>query len=139
MEYKIFKNYLVARIDKGEEIINTIKILAEKENIKLGALSAIGAIDNVEIGVFKTKEQEYISNKHLGDFEIISLQGNISQKDKETYIHVHLSFADTENKCFGGHCNSAVVSATCELIINIIDGEIDRKFSNKIGLNLINF
>ena len=45
-------------------------------------------------------------------------------------------------QCFnfiGGHCNSAVVSATCELIINVIEGEIDREFSGKFGLNLMEF
>ena len=96
-------------------------------------------MDDVELGLFKTKEKEYVSRRYQGDFEIISLQGSISQKSKETYIHVHLSVADIEQKCFGGHCNSAVVSATCELTINVIEGGIDRKFSNEIGLNLIEF
>ena len=32
--------------------------------------------------------------------------------------------------------NSAVVSATFEAIIDVMDGEIDREFSDEIGLNL---
>jgi uncharacterized protein len=47
--------------------------------------------------------------------------------------------ADKENKSMGGHLNSAIVSATFEGVIEIIDGEIDRKFSDEIGLNLIDF
>ncbi len=139
MEYRVFENHLVVRIDKDEEILNTVKNLAQKENIKLATLSAIGAVSDVELGLFKTKQKEYVSNRYQGDFEIISLQGTISQMDQETYIHAHLSIADIDQKCIGGHCNLAVVSATCELVINIIEGEIDRKFSNKIGLNLMKF
>lgn len=139
MEYKVFKNYIVARLDKGEEIVEGIKTISEKEGVKLGKFSAIGAVNEIVLGLFKTKEKEYISNKFKGDYEIVSLAGNISLMNGETYIHAHMSISDIDNKCFGGHCNSAVVSATCELIIEKIEGEIDRKFSDEIGLNLIEY
>ena len=35
MEYRRFNNTIVARIDKGEEILSQIKEIALKENIKL--------------------------------------------------------------------------------------------------------
>ena len=34
---------------------------------------------------------------------------------------------------------AAVISATCELVIDVIDGEVGRKFSDEIGLNLYEF
>lgn len=39
MEYKKFNNTVVARIDKGEEILEKIKEIASKENIKLANYS----------------------------------------------------------------------------------------------------
>ena len=50
-----------------------------------------------------------------------------------------LCAGDAEGKVFGGHLNRAIVSATCEMIINIIDGEVDRKLDENIGLNLFEF
>ena len=35
--------------------------------------------------------------------------------------------------------NKAVISATCEMVIHIIDGRVDRSFSDEIGLNLFDF
>ena len=50
-----------------------------------------------------------------------------------------MSAADAEGKVFGGHLNSATVSATCEMVIELIDGRVDRKFSDEVGLNLFSF
>ena len=37
------------------------------------------------------------------------------------------------------HLNRAMVSATCEMVINIINGRVDRYFDEDIGLNLFEF
>ena len=56
MEYKKFNNQYVIRIDKGEEICAKLKEVAQKENIKLASIQALGAINDFTVGVFKTKE-----------------------------------------------------------------------------------
>ena len=50
-----------------------------------------------------------------------------------------MSAADSKGHVFGGHLNSAYVSATCELVIDVAEGRVDRKFSDEIGLNLLEF
>lgn len=71
MEYRKFGNTIIARIDKGEEILEKIKEIALGENIKLANVNALGA--------------------------------------------------------------------TCEMVINMIDGSVDRYFDEKIGLNVFQF
>ncbi len=44
--------------------------------------------------------------------EITSLVGNISQMNGEVYLHIHINLANEENKVFGGHLTSAIISAT---------------------------
>ena len=39
----------------------------------------------------------------------------------------------------GGHLVRSVISATSEIIVRKIDGEVGRKLSEEIGLNLLNF
>ena len=139
MEYKRFENTIVMRIDKGEEIIENVKEVAIKENIKLASISALGATNDFTVGVFKTEEKKYYSNTFTGDFEIVSLTGTINTMNGEFYLHLHMSAGDSDGKVFGGHLNRAVISATCEMVINIIDGNVDRKFNEEIGLNLFAF
>lgn len=139
MEYRKFNNTIIARIDKGEEILEKVKEIALKENIKLANINALGATNDFTVGVFKTKEKKYYSNNFNGDFEIVSLTGTINTMNGEFYSHLHFSAGNDKGEVFGGHLNRAVVSATCEMVINIIDGVVDRYFDEEIGLNLFKF
>ena len=139
MEYRKFNNVIVARIDKGEEILEKIKEIALKENIKLANINALGATNNFTVGVFKTDEKKYYSNEFKGNFEIVSLTGTVNTMNDEFYTHIHMSAGNDKGEVFGGHLNKAIVSATCEMIINIIDGIVDRKKDEDIGLNLFDF
>lgn len=139
MEYKRFDNTIVVRIDKGEEILDKIKEIALKENIKLANINALGATNEFVVGVFNIDEKKYYSNEFKGNFEIVSLTGTINTMNDEFYTHIHMSAGNDKGEVFGGHLNKAIVSATCEMIINIIDGKVDRVFDEKTGLNLFKF
>jgi len=139
MEYKRFNNTIVARIDKDEEILEKIKEIALKENIKLASVRALGATKEFTVGVFKVDEKKYYSNEFKGNFEIVSLTGTINTMNDEFYTHIHMSAGNDKGEVFGGHLNRAIVSATCEMIINIIDGKVDRYLDEEVGLNLFKF
>lgn len=139
MEYRKFDSTIIARIDKGEEILEKVKKIAVKENIKLASISALGAVNDFTVGVFKTDEKKYYSNSFQGYFEITSLTGTINTMNGEFYTHIHMSAGNEKGEVFGGHLNRAVISATCEMVITIIDGSVDRYFDEEIGLNLFEF
>ena len=114
MEYRKFKSTIIARIDKGEEVLEKIKEIAEKENIKLASINALGAINDFTVGVFNVDEKKYYANDFKGNFEIVSLTGTINTINDEFYAHI-------------------------EMVINIKDGRVDREFNENIGLNLLKF
>ena len=71
--------------------------------------------------------------------EIVSLTGTVSTMNGQYYAHLHMSAGDMEGKVFGGHLNRAVISATCEMVITIINGAVDREFNEAVGLNTFRF
>lgn len=139
MEYRKFGNTIVARIDKGEEILEQIKEIAIAEQIKLASVQAIGAVNEFTVGVFKTDEKKFYGNEFRGTYEISSLAGTINTMNGEFYCHLHMSAGNEKGEVFGGHLSRAVVSATCEMVITLIDGTVDRRYSEEIGLNLFEF
>ena len=139
MDFRRFGNKYVVRLDKGEEIVQTVTKFCREEGISLGQISGIGAIEKMEIGYFQVSTKEYHTKTLEGDMEILGLSGNISTMKGDTYIHFHIVISDENLNSFGGHLNSAVISATGEIIIDVIEGSIDREFNEEIGLNLIKF
>jgi len=139
MEYRRFGNKIIARMDKGEEILAKIKEISLKENIKLASVQALGATDEFTVGVYKVDEKKYYANEFKGYFEIVSLTGTINTMNGEFYTHIHMSAGNDKGEVFGGHLNKAVVSATCEMVIDIIDGSVDRKYDEETGLNVFRF
>lgn len=139
MEFKKFDNVYVVRLDKGEEIIGMLENFCVTNQITLGSVSGIGAVNRVALGLFETKPKRYVAEELTGDFEITSLSGNITTMNNEVYVHLHATVSDLQHQTYGGHLTSAVVSATSELIIVSVAGVVDRKFSQEIGLNLLEF
>lgn len=102
MNYRKFENQYVIRLDRGEEIVESLKTIAEKENIKLAYLTGIGAVGKVTAGVFDTKEKVFKGKTLEGDLEVVSIGGNINTMNGETYVHFHISVADEQGSVFGG-------------------------------------
>ena len=139
MDYKRFNNAIVLRIDRGEEIHEQLKAVCLKENVKLASVSGIGAINDLTSGVWDVERKEYFSNHFTGVYEVANLVGTITTMNGEYYAHIHISAGDSQGHMVGGHLNRAVVSATSEIVLHLIDGTVEREFDPGVGLNLLKF
>ena len=139
MDYRRFGDTVVARLDKGEEIHEQLRLIALKENIRLASVSALGAVDDATLGVFVVSEKQYHADRFTGDMEIVSLTGTVNTMDGEYYAHLHMGVSTVGGRMFGGHLTRAVVSITCEMVIRVIDGIVDRKHYPDPGVNLFDF
>ena len=84
MEYRVFGNDIVLRIQKGEDIPTVLQAVCEKEQVKLASVSGLGAVGEVTLGVFNTQRFAYETKTYTGDMEIASCSGNISTMDGKT-------------------------------------------------------
>lgn len=141
MEYRKFGNTILARIDRGEEIMEQLAVIAKAESIRLAHINALGAVSEMTVGVYSVAHQSYASNTFTGDLEVVSLHGTITTKDGAYYPHLHMSAGDEQGHVFGGHLNRAVVCGTCEMVITLLDGTVERKIDTEYGsgLNIFSF
>ena len=140
MEYRKFSQGYVLRLDPGEEIVASLTRLVEQEQVQLGSVTAIGAANDVTIGIFSTQEKQYHARRYQGDYEISALVGNVTRKEGEPYLHLHITIGNpVTGEVHAGHLTSATISATLELFRQVWDGQVGREFSNQVGLNLFRF
>lgn len=140
MEYRKFDAGYVLRLDPGDEVMECLTGLAEKEGIRLASLTGLGAAKDVTVGLFSVEEKKFYGKHCEGEYEISALVGNITRKDGEPYLHVHITFGNpAKNEVYAGHLTCCVISATAEIFVQVWDGGIERKFSREIGLNLLEF
>ena len=130
-------DFWIVRLEIGEDVVEQLQLLCEQENITLGTIQGIGAVDKATIGLYDPNKGEYYSKTLEGDYEITSLLGSITNQNGKPYIHLHVTLGDHNYNIFGGHLNLAVVSATCEIFIQTIPGEIGRFKDDESGLNLM--
>lgn len=140
MEYRKFPQGYVLRLDPGEEIVGSLTRLVEEEKVELASVSALGAANDVTIGIFNTQEKQYYSQRYQGDYEISALVGNVTRKDGAPYLHLHITIGNpVTGEVHAGHLSSATISATLELFLQVWDGQVGRTFSDTVGLNLLEF
>ncbi len=140
MEYRKFNDTYVVRMNRGEEVISKLTELCKKEGIKVASVEAIGASDHVVIGLYDVAKREYHKNTIDEPMEITSLLGNVSTKNGETYIHLHINVCREDMTVLGGHLNECRISATCEMFVRTVNGTVERELDEReTGLNLFKF
>lgn len=136
MEYIKSGDKIVLRLERGEEIVSSLKKLQRAENIKGAFFSGIGATDSAVIGVYAVNDKKYNAVTLTGDMEIAALTGNISvSEDGGEYVHAHVVLGRGEI-AHAGHLNEAVISATAEIFVQIVDVKLGRIYDPETGLNV---
>ena len=139
MEFRCFGDTYVIRMDRGEEIMATLADFCEREGVALASVEAIGAVDHAVVGLYDVGEQVYHKRTFDEPMEIASLLGTVTRKDAKPYLHLHAALCDAEMLTHGGHVNELRISATCEMVLRLIPGQVGRKQDPETGLNLFAF
>lgn len=127
----------IVRIDRREEVLDKLNEFIKETDIKAATITGIGASSEVELGVYSVKKREYIKNKYEGEFEILSLLGNITREDEEPYVHIHIMISDCVGITVGGHLNKCIISGTCELRIDECENIYQRRVDDETGIKII--
>lgn len=137
MHYTKADTTYVIRIDKGEEVVKSITEFCTKEGMQNAHFTGIGAVDVLKCGYYNLEEKQYHFTDYAEPLEVVSLTGNVMQKDGAPFVHVHGVFTDTENKAFGGHIVEMRVHVVLEVMLTPLSSKIERHLDECIGLALM--
>ena len=131
------ENHLFVRLEKGENIVESLQQIAQAHSITNAGISGIGSIENPILAHYTVTTKKYLEKPFTGIYEVISLLGNIAYVDQKPLVHAHCTISDEEMHAFAGHLVSGTVSATMELILTIFPTTYGKKMNEEIGLKLL--
>ncbi|MHA1272356.1 MAG: PPC domain-containing DNA-binding protein [Promethearchaeota archaeon] len=129
---------IVARLMPGEDVLESIKELVKEYDIKAGLINIIGALSKITVGYFDLELKEYKFKTFEENVELVGCIGNISYKDGEPIIHLHITLGRPDYSLFGGHLSQpSIISVTGEVYIYEIDKKLNRSIDENTKLALL--
>ena len=128
------------KVRHGEDLLKALTDYCLENNVQLGFISIIGALQRVNFNYYHQKEKKYYKNSIEEPVEIVSCAGNVSMKEGKPFIHAHLAVADRKGNVFGGHLEEGTIVFAAECVLFELEGDLmERKFDKTTGLFLWDF
>jgi uncharacterized protein len=125
-------------LDTGDELLSSLKAVAQAERLSGSSFKAIGALSSVELGWFSWESKKYETAVKLDEqVELLSLIGDIALKDDEPQVHAHLVIGRRDGTAHGGHLLRATVRPTCEIVVTESPQHLQKEIDAESGLALI--
>ncbi|UCG56440.1 MAG: DUF296 domain-containing protein [Phycisphaerales bacterium] len=142
MEYQVgsIGRVIAARLFEGENLHESIRHIAEKENIKSAAVLITGGFRQANVVVGPKQEVPKIVGKFkdfVGPGEVLGV-GTIYPDDEGPKLHLHTAIGKGDETLVGCPRDKTSVFLILEVtIIEITDLKAAREFDEKTGLKLL--
>jgi predicted DNA-binding protein with PD1-like motif len=136
---KLVKIHFI-KIEKGEDILETLLKYCKEVDFQSGVLYGIGAVEKASLGFYDLNTKTYLTNDFNFNAEILNCTGNIAKnkQTREYVVHVHMTIGDAEGKTFGGHLLPGnPISVTGEFTLFEINTTLDRELDDEFKLLLL--
>ena len=135
-KYRISGDKYVLSLNNHVEISAALAAFCKDLDIRCGAVYGIGAINEATFRFLDPATKKYVDKTFAEQMEITNLTGNISQKNGQPYLHLHITASRSDYTCIGGHLLTARINGACELLVESFPALIGRYFDEETGLNL---
>jgi predicted DNA-binding protein with PD1-like motif len=121
--------HIVGRIARGRGLQESLLGLAKEHGLRTAWLNAMGAFEWIELTEYNQAERRYEKAHRFERCELLSMQGNLSEREGVPFWHLHATLSVRENghdKTYGGHVVDGEVFAL-ELRIDCFDELVLRR------------
>lgn len=129
----------ILSLDNHVSLMNALKAFCDERGILSGRISGIGAVNSATFRYLNPATKAYVDKSFDEQMELTAIEGNISRKEGEVYLHVHVTASRSDYSCIGGHLLDARINGACELFIEDYDLPAGRRLDDETGLNLLDF
>jgi predicted DNA-binding protein with PD1-like motif len=122
----------------GSDLVKELNDFVHAQGINLAWFSGIGAVSRATIRYYDQPKQQWVDLEHDERLEVTGMIGNVSLLDGEPIVHAHISFADEQGRCFGGHLGPNTLVFNMEILLTTLSAAKSaiRKLDAQTGLTI---
>ena len=105
----------------GEDLLGGLDAAVRELGMGAATIQLIGALSGSVLGYYDPGREGYVRFT-TGHVEIVSGQGNVSQRDGEPFIHLHLAVSGAGGVTSGGHAFEGCTAYVVEAYLRRLDG-----------------
>ena len=126
----------ILSLDNHVSLMEALQAFCEERGILSGAISGLGAVSSATFRFLNPATKAYVDKTFEEQMELTSILGNISRKDGQVYLHVHVTASRSDYSCIGGHLLDARINGACELFVEDYGLSVGRHPDPETRLNL---
>jgi len=131
--------HIVGRVFRGRGLQKAFRDLVDEHGLRTAWVNALGAFEWLELTEYNQDERCYEEAHRFECCELLSMQGNLSERDGEPFWHLHATVSLREegrDVTYGGHVVDGSVFAL-EFRIDCFDElDLKRETDDATGLQL---
>ena len=123
--------------EAGDEVMDGLRAFAAEHALDAAQFTGIGAFSEVTLGWFDPERKRYEEIPIGEQVEVLTLAGDIAEKDGEPQVHAHVAVAKRDGSAHGGHLMRARVRPTLEVILVESPAHLHKRLDERAGVALI--
>jgi uncharacterized protein len=137
MQFRRFGDRVVVRLESGERVAETLLGLLRAEGIGYAVVSGLGAVSQVQLSYWNAESRQYEAHEIEEQLEVVSLTGNVTLRETDPFLHLHVTLGRQDLTVLGGHFNDAVAHPTLEIWLQPENEPVQRVPDAASGLALM--
>jgi predicted DNA-binding protein with PD1-like motif len=126
----------LVRLMPGADLLAELNKCAKYLGMRAGTLSVVGAVQNLVVAYFDQAAKKYRDfDRYDTPMEISGGVGNVSMKDGEPFVHIHITGAAADGTIVAGHLMEGTKVYMIEAYFRVLEGEAPvREPDDELGL-----
>lgn len=122
----------------GSDLLKELNDFVHAQGINLAWFTGLGAVSRATIRYYDQPTQSWMDLQKDQRLEVAGMVGNVSLLNGEPIVHAHITFADEQGRCFGGHLGPNTLVFNMEILLTTLSASksVVRKMDTQTGLTI---
>jgi len=123
------------RLARGDDLLEGLNAAAKNLGYDAATVQIVGAVERLAVAYYRQDTHEYERHEYEAPHEIAGGVGNVSLKEGQPFVHIHVTGSGADGKAVAGHLVDGTRVFMIEAYFRRLDGPAPvRELEDEIGL-----